>query len=959
MQVTGIPGRLAALSAQFTAPRRWRERPRHLPRLPRRDPGSPAGTSRAGVSASSPLLLHDIHTPGDAPDVLIAMNPAALITNYRALKPGGLVIVNTDKFGEARPGRRPTCRPTRSTTAPSTASASSRSPSPSSPRRPSRPSASSAKESDRCKNFFAWASSIGSTPRHRATQTGSARSSRPYLEANLAALQAGWSYAETLELFQTTYEVPARPLPPGTYRNITGNEALALGPRRRRREPRRSAVLGSYPITPASDILHDPGEVQNFGVITFQAEDEIAAVCSAIGASYGGAIGVTTTSGPGLALKERGLGLAVMTELPLVVVDVQRGGPSTGLPTKTEQADLLQAMYGRNGEAPSRARGRTPATASWSPSRPSASPSSTWSPSSSSPTATSPTAPSPGPARRRRAQPTSPSPSAPTPRDSSPTSATPSPSRALGGPGTPGLEHRIGGSRSRTSPATSATTRRTTSTWSTCAPRRSAASQDAIPPTEVHGDADGLLVVGWGWHLRQPSAPPWSSALRGPQGRPPAPAAPQPLPQGPRRAALAASGSRGRARAQPRPARAESCAPSSWSTPQAGSQGQASPFESQADLVEARSHGAPCRRGATVMTAPRRTEERLHVRPAHPLVPRLWRLQHPQPRSRPFSPSSASPVRTSRLESGHRLLQPLPLLHEHLRLSHHPRPRAGGGDGPQGRPARPRRVAGHRRRRRALHRRQPLHPPAAPQRRPQAPAVQQPDLRPHQGPVLPDLGEGKKTKSTPMGSVDRPFDPLRFRARRRGHLRGPERSTCSPPTCARCCTRPTTTSGTSFVEIFQNCNIFNDGAFAGFTDKSVRDERSSTSPWRAARLGDRRPSGPRPQGLRLEVVVLGEGLTDQDCLVHDVRTATSPGCLANMDPDAGFPVAIGLFYQHQPRDLRPRRPRPDRPGPRRRRDRRPPEGPELGRHMDRRADRYRPHPQPLARGLSPPPRRLL
>src|SRR5207342_2477133 len=171
-------------------------------------------------------------------------------------------------------------------------------------------------------------------------------------EANVLALRAGWNYGETTEAFGTTYEVARAKLPPGEYRQISGNTALAYGLVTAGQLADLQVMLGSYPITPASDILHELSKHKNFNVLTFQAEDEIAGIGSAIGASYGGALGVTTTSGPGISLKSEAIGLAVMTELPLLIVDVQRGGPSTGLPTKTEQADLLQAMFGRNGESP-------------------------------------------------------------------------------------------------------------------------------------------------------------------------------------------------------------------------------------------------------------------------------------------------------------------------------------------------------------------------------------------------------------------------------------------------------------------------------------------------------------------------------------------------------------------------------------------------------------------------------
>ncbi len=214
----------------------------------------------------------------------------------------------------------------------------------------------SVKEADRCRNFFAmgliyWLYGRGMEPTLRFIQSkfGKAPSVR---EANERTLRAGWAFGETTELLDVSFRVEKATLPPGKYRNIMGNQALAWGLMTAAHLSGKDLFYGSYPITPASDILHELCRYKNFGVKTFQAEDEIAAVCSSIGAAYGGAMGVTCSSGPGIALKAEAMGLAVMIELPLIVIDVQRGGPSTGLPTKTEQADLLQVLYGRNGEAP-------------------------------------------------------------------------------------------------------------------------------------------------------------------------------------------------------------------------------------------------------------------------------------------------------------------------------------------------------------------------------------------------------------------------------------------------------------------------------------------------------------------------------------------------------------------------------------------------------------------------------
>ena len=211
-----------------------------------------------------------------------------------------------------------------------------------------------AKDADRCKNFFALGMTYWLFHRDMSlTQKWiDAKFKDPYKSANQKALQAGYNYADTVELFHSSFEVPPAKLAPGVYRNVTGTQAMALGFVAATKLSGRPLFLGAYPITPASDMLHALAQYKDFGVVTFQAEDEIAAITSSIGAAYAGSLAVTSTSGPGLALKAEAMGLAVMTELPIVVVDVQRGGPSTGLPTKTEQSDLLQAMYGRSGEAP-------------------------------------------------------------------------------------------------------------------------------------------------------------------------------------------------------------------------------------------------------------------------------------------------------------------------------------------------------------------------------------------------------------------------------------------------------------------------------------------------------------------------------------------------------------------------------------------------------------------------------
>ncbi|WP_308124937.1 2-oxoacid:acceptor oxidoreductase subunit alpha [Streptomyces sp. NEAU-YJ-81] len=316
---------------------------------------APQGTVPGVSSFQVHFADYDILTPGDRPDVLVAMNPAALKANAGDLPPGATVIVNTDEFT-----RRNLQRAGYATSPLEDASLSGhvvhQVPMSSLTRGALADSSVSRKDAERAKNMFALGLIAWMYGRPTAGTEAFLRrkfADRPELaEGNVTAFRAGWNYGETTEAFATTYEIAPADLPPGTYRQITGNTALGLGLTAAGQRAGLPVLLGSYPITPASDILHELARHKEFGVLTLQAEDEIAGIGAALGAAFGGALGVTSTSGPGLALKSEILGLAVMTELPLVVIDVQRGGPSTGLPTKTEQSDLLQAMYGRNGEAP-------------------------------------------------------------------------------------------------------------------------------------------------------------------------------------------------------------------------------------------------------------------------------------------------------------------------------------------------------------------------------------------------------------------------------------------------------------------------------------------------------------------------------------------------------------------------------------------------------------------------------
>lgn len=317
---------------------------------------APAGTL-AGVSGFQiHFASEQVYTPGDTPDVFVAMNPAALKANLKDLKPGGILIANEDAFSEknlAKVGYDKNPLDSQElddnyklykvpiTTLTKDALADT---------------GLSSREVDRCKNFFTlgimlWMFNRPSEHTISWIQTKFAKNPA-FVDANIRVLKAGMTYAEATEIFPQAFTVPPAKLKPGKYRNIDGTTALAFGLISAAQKSGLPLFFGAYPITPASSLLHELAKHKAYNVRTFQAEDEIAAICSAIGASFAGSLGVTSSSGPGIALKGEALGLACMTELPLVIVNVQRGGPSTGLPTKTEQSDLLQALYGRHGESP-------------------------------------------------------------------------------------------------------------------------------------------------------------------------------------------------------------------------------------------------------------------------------------------------------------------------------------------------------------------------------------------------------------------------------------------------------------------------------------------------------------------------------------------------------------------------------------------------------------------------------
>ena len=322
---------------------------------------APKGTTFGVSGFQIQFSSHRIHTPGDAINAMVAMNPAAFKMNIAEVEPGGIVIANEDEFTKVnlkKAGyaedenpldddeinrryqlyRVPISRLTRESLA---------------------ESGMGAKDIDRCRNMYAlgmaywlYQRPLENTIEHLESYFRDKKGLPEVAEINVRALKAGYHFGETAEMFPSQYTVPAAPMESGLYRKISGNEALVLGFAAASQLAGTEIVYAGYPITPASDLLHGLSNLKHYGVQTFQAEDEIAAICAAIGASFAGKIGMTGTSGPGLALKGEGMGLATMLELPVVIVDVQRAGPATGMPTKTEQADLLQAMYGRSGEAP-------------------------------------------------------------------------------------------------------------------------------------------------------------------------------------------------------------------------------------------------------------------------------------------------------------------------------------------------------------------------------------------------------------------------------------------------------------------------------------------------------------------------------------------------------------------------------------------------------------------------------
>jgi 2-oxoglutarate ferredoxin oxidoreductase subunit alpha len=463
---------------------------------------APAGTL-AGVSGFQINFSSEpVYTPGDAPDVLVAMNPAALMTNLRDLKPGGMLILNSEAFNDKNIERagytgNPVTDGSLANYRVFQADITGMT------LRSIEDLKLTNRAAVRCKNFFAlglvywlYNRDTSHTVEWITQRFGEGTAGL----ANLRALKAGYHFGETAELFEHSYEVRQAKIEPGRYRNISGNEALGLGFLAAAELSGLQLFLGSYPITPASDILHFLAGQKAMGVKTFQAEDEIAAVCAAIGASYAGALALTTTSGPGLALKAEAIGLAVTLELPLVVVDVQRAGPSTGMPTKTEQADLLQVMYGRNGESPVPVvAARSPGDAFFAAIEACRIALTHMTPVVLLSDGFVATSAEPWRVPDMREIPridvqfrTDPSGYQPYLRDDKLV-------RPWAIPGVPGLEHRIGGLEKQNITGDISYDPQNHELMCKLRAERVEKIADELPPTEVHGDAEGdLLLLGWG-----------------------------------------------------------------------------------------------------------------------------------------------------------------------------------------------------------------------------------------------------------------------------------------------------------------------------------------------------------------------------------------------------------------------------------------------------------------------------
>ena len=718
------------------------------------------------------------------------------------------------------------------------------------------------------------------------------------MQANIAAFQAGWNFGETTEDFAVSYEVKPAQLPTGTYRNISGNLALSYGLVAASQRTGLPLFLGSYPITPASDILHELSKHKRFGVRTFQAEDEIAGIGAALGAAFGGSLAVTTTSGPGVALKSETIGLAVSLELPLIVVDVQRGGPSTGLPTKTEQADLLQAMFGRNGEAPVPivaprvARRLLRRRAGGGPDR------------DDLPHAGVPALRRlPGQRLRAVADPRGRRPARPAGavrdraqrrgrrqrRSSGPTCATRETlARPWAVPGTPGLEHRIGGIEKADGTGNISYDPANHDFMVRTRQAKVDGIAATIPPLEVDDPSrpgpGPRARLGLDVRPDRRRLPPGPARRRPSRPGPPAP--PQPVPGQPRRGA-APLRQGGRAGDEPRPARRQlSMLVRAKYLVDAISYNQVRglPFKAEElrrpsikDVIDSDTcHGRPSSASRSLYAGAQGTRQAdgqgLQVRPGGPLVPGLRRLRDPRGRPGLHARARAGPGE-HRLRLRHRLLVPLPVLHEHLRDALDPRPRPGDRHRPGRLAAGPVGVGGHRRRRRAVHRRQPPDPRAAPQREPEDPAVQQPDLRPDQGPVLPHLRGRQDHQVDADGLAGRARSTrCRWRSAPR-RPSWPARSTPTASTSRRCCGRPPPTAAPRWSRSTRTATSSTTAPSSRSRTRSTRDEFTiRLEHGQPIRFGaDGEHGVVRDPDTALKVVDVADGRRRPTLVVHDAH----------------------------------------------------------------------------------------
>ena len=881
---------------------------------------APRGT-RAGVSGFQVhFAAEEIYTPGDRLDALVAMNPAALVTNLGDLRDNGILIVNSESFEgkdlklanlAGDPLADPSIERYRLIRVPMTSLT----------RNAVAELGLGTKIADRCKNFFAmglvfWLYGRDLNPTLRFIQEKFGAKAE-IAEANRRALMAGWNYGETTESIASTYQVPAAKLAPGKYTNIMGNQAMAWGLIAAARLSGKPLFLGTYPITPASDILHELSGHKHFGVRTFQAEDEISAVCSTIGASFGGAMAVTTTSGPGMALKTEGMGLAVMLELPLLIIDVQRGGPSTGLPTKTEQADLLMACFGRNGESPIPiVAARSPADCfdtaieAWRMATQFMTPliilsdgyiangAEPWripDPSALQPIAIRHPAPAEGETPFR-----------PYHRDANL-------ARPWALPGTPGLMHRIGGLEKEDGTGNVSYDPRNHQHMVDTRAQKVANIASVLPPTEVDGPDRGLLVLSWGGTYGACRTAVHASRQRGLDGgaRPPAVD-----PSVSRRSRLDPGPFR--SRADPGTQRGPIAFPDSQPLPRRRRWLQQGP----GPAVQRAGTGRPDR-------ATRPFGRRCRARFGEPGDPLSRALPHER-----ATMNVELPVLTANDFASDQDVRWCPGCGDYSILAQMKKvlPTLGippektvfiSGIGCSSRfPYYMNTYGIH-----SIHGRAPAVATGL--------KATRPDLNVWvitgdgdalsiggnhlvhcirrnidinivlfnnsiygltKGQYSPTSPLGQVTKSTPRGSIDYPLNPLSVALASEATFVARSIDVLAPH-LIEVLTRAARHRGTSFVEVYQNCNVFNNGAWDQFTTKDVKDDHVLMLQHGQPMLfGRERNRGIRLNGLTPEVVDVGDRYSVDDLLKHDEQVPDSQFAFTlSRFRYPQFPEPIGVF----------------------------------------------------------------